>query len=571
MSDFKEYAELFKLIHGDLQVESNEEKEGIIIFSLAPGELRRIDFDLIVYKCKRIGYLPFTVEDEPDKLFVIKLEQRENSRLVLRMVLFVITIISIIYAGYAYSALYNSTSTGEVITTDLLTFFLPMAGFLFFRELGRFFARKSSGMSYSFPILIPDPLFFGTGGSISTSDDVYKDRKTMIECGGAPILFGFVYSIFIIVVGGFINPTYPLSGPVGSMPYTSIGYPVAFYYFFSFAIPMNGFINPMVFVGWVGLFVSALNFVPIGFLDGGLFWKGLLGKKFKFVSYASAVALIGLGLIYPELIIIPVFSIFLGLNGAEPLNGNTPLPHYASASLVAISIVILVSMVPIHHLPSQIKLSVQVMDPTILVDNESNGTGNFSVKLVNTGNAPVDPSFSFFPTLQVANYSVSNLQPGSSETITFYANTSGMTPGRHNFTFTVYSGTYYTTSSLTFISVDETKNLLFNNQHNPYSVHNYRVGNPLNLTLVDDTSSEINITLYVITSTPIAFTMSIDASQFYKESSNSPGSPLSFNSFQITPFANTSMQFTAKGSAQWTEIVAVTANYSAAICYIDAG
>jgi hypothetical protein len=574
LADVKEYAELFKVIYGEMQVESNEEREGIIIFSLSPGELQRIDFDLLVYKCRLLGYLPFTVEEDPDRLFVIKLDKPKNYGPILRFVLFFITLASILYAGFEYSSLYRATTFLGTLITDILTFFLPMLGFLAFRELGRYFARSSSGMKYSFPVLIPDPLFFGTAGSISTSDEVYRDRKAMILCGGAPILFGFLFSVFIIVIGGLINVSYSPPGPVGSMPYTAVGFPLSFYYFFSFAIPFNGFINPMVFVGWIGLLVSALNFAPLGYLDGGLFWKGIIGKNFRYVSYASAVALTALGLVYPEIIVIPVFSIFLGLNGAEPLKGGIFFPHYVSAILVVIAVIFLVSMIPIHHIPSQIKMDVQVSTGTQVVavtsGNVTNNTyNNLSVGIYNAGTVPVSPSFSISPQLQLyIPNPPQNIMPGSGANITLSMNTSGLSPGMYNFSLVIYTGTYSTSAPITLLVVRESGQLLFNGR-NPYYPTPSKPGIPLKLSLFDDTNRTINVSLYVITDQPTAFTMTINASQFYRQSSNVPGSPISFNLFQITPYAFTTIQFVAEESPGQAEIVAMTSGYVAAICYAD--
>jgi hypothetical protein len=58
------------------------------------------------------------------------------------------------------------------------------------------------------------------------------------------------------------------------------------------ALPENHDIimGPLLYAGWVGIFLTGLNLIPVGQLDGGHILYTLLGRRAQLVSYAVLVA-----------------------------------------------------------------------------------------------------------------------------------------------------------------------------------------------------------------------------------------------------------------------------------------
>src|SRR5438034_467575 len=57
--------------------------------------------------------------------------------------------------------------------------------------------------------------------------------------------------------------------------------------------------HPLAFAGWVGLFVTAINLLPAGQLDGGHVARALLGSRQLYLSWSAVAILFGLSFFYP--------------------------------------------------------------------------------------------------------------------------------------------------------------------------------------------------------------------------------------------------------------------------------
>src|SRR5205085_551792 len=53
-------------------------------------------------------------------------------------------------------------------------------------------------------------------------------------------------------------------------------------------------LHPIALAGWFGLFVTFLNLLPVGQLDGGHVVYALLGRRHRWVARAALLVIIGL-------------------------------------------------------------------------------------------------------------------------------------------------------------------------------------------------------------------------------------------------------------------------------------
>jgi membrane-associated protease RseP (regulator of RpoE activity) len=84
-------------------------------------------------------------------------------------------------------------------------------------------------------------------------------------------------------------------------------------------------LHPVAFAGWAGLFVTSLNLLPVGQLDGGHILYGLLGKRARPVSWFLAAAIAVAGFWFPGWWVLLVFLLVTRLRHPSTDDESVPL------------------------------------------------------------------------------------------------------------------------------------------------------------------------------------------------------------------------------------------------------
>jgi len=188
-------------------------------------------------------------------------------------------------------------------------------------EFGHYFAARHHGVDATLPYFIPFPnlvgaLNFGTLGAVIKTKSPVPSRKVMFDIGAAGPIAGFVATILILTYGfatlpgkEFILSIHPeYFAP--THPETGLG--LAFgncllYQFLEFMLtnPANQFVPPMsemyhypfLCAGWFGLFVTAMNMIPIGQLDGGHVAYTMFGASHRMIARSAFALVLFMGLL----------------------------------------------------------------------------------------------------------------------------------------------------------------------------------------------------------------------------------------------------------------------------------
>jgi membrane-associated protease RseP (regulator of RpoE activity) len=200
-----------------------------------------------------------------------------------------------------------------------------LLGFLGVHEFGHFFAAMYHKIRVTLPYFIPLPLGIGTMGAVIRIKQKINDTRKMFDIGIAGPLAGFVVSLVVLLYGfatlpgpdyinnfvgheqvkQFVNmygqyPDQPLGSPSGST--LIVGNTLLYSFlaqFFENVPPMwEMYHYPFLFAGWLGLFFTALNLVPVGQLDGGHILYSLIGfekhRRVARICFAGLTILAGI-------------------------------------------------------------------------------------------------------------------------------------------------------------------------------------------------------------------------------------------------------------------------------------
>src|SRR3989304_665518 len=219
-------------------------------------------------------------------------------------------------------------------------------------EMGHFIMCRKYRVDATWPFFLPMPLPpFGTFGAVIKMKGHIPDKRALFDIGAAGPIGGLIFAIPITIIGLYLSEVHPI--PEDSTSYLGLGEPILFSFFANMVVGevKEGFdiiLSPIAFAGWAGLFVTALNLLPIGQLDGGHIIYALLGKYGAIVYKAGIGAFCIFTLFaYPGWIIFAVMLLLFGFKHPPPADPFTQLDFKRKCIGVLMLIVFLLCFTPI--------------------------------------------------------------------------------------------------------------------------------------------------------------------------------------------------------------------------------
>jgi membrane-associated protease RseP (regulator of RpoE activity) len=182
-------------------------------------------------------------------------------------------------------------------------FAVPLLGILLIHELGHYFAARRYAIDTSPPFFLPIPPTVSPIGSLGAFIRLRSpvlDRRQLLDVGAAGPLAGFVIALGVMIWGYLTSEQVPFGLDTSATYVLYAGQTIALgdslltqaFRDFFFPNAESVHLSLPAFAGWVGMFITGLNLLPLSQLDGGHVLYGLLGRKQAFMGLLTVAGLL---------------------------------------------------------------------------------------------------------------------------------------------------------------------------------------------------------------------------------------------------------------------------------------
>jgi membrane-associated protease RseP (regulator of RpoE activity) len=259
----------------------------------------------------------------------------------LHLVLFVLTVASTYWVG---GALYS----------------LSIMAILLSHEMGHYVASRRYGVPATLPYFIPfPPSPFGTFGAVIKMRGVIVNKRSLFDIGVAGPLCGFILAVPAACIGVHLSTVVRVAKVTS--PLLELGDPLLFrlleWYMVRNLPPTYELVlHPVGYAAWVGLFVTALNLLPVGQLDGGHIVYAVFGERSAWVYRALIPILLVLAFFYNAgWLVLVILLLVFGIHHPRPLDEETPLNRGRKAIAFVMLLVFVLSFTPAPFPGSSLK------------------------------------------------------------------------------------------------------------------------------------------------------------------------------------------------------------------------
>ncbi len=201
-------------------------------------------------------------------------------------------------------------------------------GILLAHEMGHYLQAVRHGVPATLPFFVPFPIGpFGTMGAVIVQDAGRADRRKLFDIAVTGPLAGLVVALPVLCYGVSISRVSNI--PDGGLRY---GDPLLVRWIVEafhgpYGPNQDVLLNAPLFAGWVGIFITALNLMPVGQLDGGHILYTLVGRKAHYVAYAVlGLAVSWMILTYrPQYALIVILLLIFGPKHPPTADDTVPL------------------------------------------------------------------------------------------------------------------------------------------------------------------------------------------------------------------------------------------------------
>jgi membrane-associated protease RseP (regulator of RpoE activity) len=284
---------------------------------------------------------------------------RRKERWWLHALLLVLTLATTSYAGAGFAinfrpALLRMGATPAAVLAHLVegafSFSLPLLGILVAHELGHYLVCRKYGIDASPPYFIPFPSLVGTMGAFIRIREPIRDKRQLFDMAVAGPIAGFVVAVPLLAWG--VSHSRVNSSPALGDGTVIFQYPLLVQLFQKLFVgatytSLDVIEHPVFLAAWFGLFVTALNLLPLGQLDGGHTIYAVFGRLQRVIALPLLVVLAVLGLKWPGWWVWVLFTLFTGFRHPPVLNEDEPLDDRRKLVAAGVLLIFVLCFAPV--------------------------------------------------------------------------------------------------------------------------------------------------------------------------------------------------------------------------------
>lgn len=216
------------------------------------------------------------------------------------IMLFLMTIITCVVYGMFQEGLNPITEMDQFYRG--LPYAVTLLGILLSHEMGHYLTARYYGMDVSLPYFLPapPPLFIGTFGAFIRMKSPARNRRALLYIGAAGPIAGFCVALPAMIYAYTTAPVGPITPGAEGIWFAE---PLLLQFIQHVVIgPIQEghtiYLNSIGMAAWFGIFVTFLNLLPMGQLDGGHIVYAIAGPYARYVSWAVVCMLLVLGIYF---------------------------------------------------------------------------------------------------------------------------------------------------------------------------------------------------------------------------------------------------------------------------------
>jgi membrane-associated protease RseP (regulator of RpoE activity) len=183
-------------------------------------------------------------------------------------------------------------------------FSATLLGILLVHEFGHYFACRWHSIRATLPWVLPAPTLSGTAGAVIQIRGRIPTRDALMDVGIFGPLAGYVASAIAVAVGFALSHQAPPDAPAaivefGREPLTlRLVHALLAHWHSSIPDFEHSTPHPVLIAGWIGLFITSLNLIPGGQLDGGHILYAVSPRAHKILTRVLPILLFLMGVVY---------------------------------------------------------------------------------------------------------------------------------------------------------------------------------------------------------------------------------------------------------------------------------